>query len=886
MIVVILVLELVMRTFRTKAADDRGAALVSSLLALMLMAAITAGFTALVITDTRVRSMDNTRTQAFYTAHAGLEKMTSDLGDLFAVNFAPTAAQINALANTPPAMPGVTWLRPDGTDGYTTTFPVGGGGNPQASIMTVMSGPFQGLVGLATPYQMNVTARLQDGSEAQLTRTLQSVAIPVFQFGLFSENDLSFFAGPNFNFGGRVHSNQSIYLAQGDGTTLTLADRVTAVGEIIRTHLSNNWDTNFNYNGAVRAITAPNAFRNLAKNEGSLVANVFGQPNWNEPRWTNLSTGAYNHNIANSRTGAKRLDLPVVNFGGAPIDLIRRPVQNENVTNPNMLGQRFYSLASIRILLSDTAADINNLPGIGPGNPVPLGSAAPWALGANSLPFANSPGPQLFAPNDCAAAAGNTIQAARCGSRTPGGNAVPATNTPLLGGFIKVEMADAGGIWQDVTMEILNLGISGKQLDVAGCADPSPNAVIRLQHLRDRLSNVCVTVAGSAAALYSGANAPFNYSPNVLYDVREGVQRDNAAAGDPIRFGGIFHYVELDVNNLRRWLQGAIGASGPNALNVNGFTVYFSDRRGNRDAGGAETGEYGFEDLVNPDSATGAPNGALDVGEDFNNNGVLDTYGQNPKVLPLVPGAAAADLGLNVWAAPFAVPAAVRPWLGVAGADVNERAAIAQRNPPAFFRRALKLTNGSLGNIIGPGLAIASENPLYVQGNWNANNAGFGNPHVATSLLADAVSVVSNNWNDRQSLLHPYDFNSAGAGDGRIGTTTWYRMAVISGKGLAFPQPAVGAPPRDYGTDGGAHNFLRYIENWGGQALNYRGSIASMFYSRQATSTYKCCTNVYSPPTRGYNFDTDFLTPALLPPRTPMFRDINTTGFAQIIRPQ
>jgi hypothetical protein len=58
-----------------------------------------------------------------------------------------------------------------------------------------------------------------------------------------------------------------------------------------------------------------------------------------------------------------------------------------------------------------------------------------------------------------------------------------------------------------------------------------------------------------------------------------------------------------------------------------------------------------------------------------------------------------------------------------------------------------------------------------------------------------------------------------------------------------------------------------------------------MYFNRQATGTYKCCVDVYSPPTRGYNFDTDFLTPALLPPRTPMFRDVNITGFAQIIKP-
>ena len=150
--------------------------------------------------------------------------------------------------------------------------------------------------------------------------------------------------------------------------------------------------------------------------------------------------------------------------------------------------------------------------------------------------------------------------------------------------------------------------------------------------------------------------------------------------------------------------------------------------------------------------------------------------------------------------------------------------------------------------------------------------------HVATALIADALTLLSNNWNDRNSLRGPYDLAQ------RTGATTWYRLAVIAGKGINFPYIDT-QPDWDYGTDGGAHNFLRYIENWGGQTLNYRGSIASMYFNRQATGTYKCCTDVYSPPTRGYNFDTDFLTPALLPPRTPMFRDVNITGFAQIIKP-
>src|SRR5689334_19572763 len=146
----------------SKAADrESGAALLSAMFVMLLMAGITAGFTALALTDTRVRSMDNTRTQSFYAVHAGLEQLTSDLGNLFAANVAPTSAQINALTATPPAL-GVTWLQPDNTSGYRINYPVDASGNPAATVMTVQNGPFQGLVGLATPYTMTVTGRLQD----------------------------------------------------------------------------------------------------------------------------------------------------------------------------------------------------------------------------------------------------------------------------------------------------------------------------------------------------------------------------------------------------------------------------------------------------------------------------------------------------------------------------------------------------------------------------------------------------------------------------------------------------------------------------------------------------------------------------------------------------
>jgi hypothetical protein len=121
---------------------------------------------------------------------------------------------------------------------------------------------------------------------------------------------------------------------------------------------------------------------------------------------------------------------------------------------------------------------------------------------------------------------------------------------------------------------------------------------------------------------------------------------------------------------------------------------------------------------------------------------------------------------------------------------------------------------------------------------------------------------------------------------------TTYRFAVVAGKGLSFTYPvglAATAGGFLFGTDGGVGNFLRLLEDWtpGGASkqLNYRGSIVSLYTSRQAVGTYKCCERVYDYSLRNYVFDTDFLLPSLLPPGTPMFRDVNTLTFRQLLRP-
>ena len=81
------------------------------------------------------------------------------------------------------------------------------------------------------------------------------------------------------------------------------------------------------------------------------------------------------------------------------------------------------------------------------------------------------------------------------------------------------------------------------------------------------------------------------------------------------------------------------------------------------------------------------------------------------------------------------------------------------------------------------------------------------------------MTLLSNVFNDIATFMAPHDVSNAA----RAATTTWYRMAVISGKGLNFPKPTSNNANdhTDFGTDGGAHNFLRYIEDWSsGSTLN------------------------------------------------------------------
>ncbi len=667
--------------------------------------------------------------------------------------------------------------------------------------------------------------------------------------------------------------------------------------------------------------------------------------------WVSLSTGSGAGQFNSNILGGKNENVPALNLsiaapavGGTPIELIRRPNTGESV---QLTQERYYSLSSVNILLDDSSALLTGTPN-SCGTPVNLGTLAMDASGEyTSFPAKYTGGAEGKLPLPTSGAA--------TGSYSTADGYWIKGHRPVMNGWILINLQTVAGACSDVTWEILNLGFIGRNLNplsnaqvngspksgstpavaasvlagtvatlgalgnvtantdtplgAPGCADPSANAVIRLARLRDNPASVYSPFGtGGCGWPYPAGLTPIatDFWPNVLFDTREAVSRDIAApnaspALSPngnLTEAGVINYVELDVANLDKWFVGTIGATGKTANNTTGFTVYFSDRRGETadPSLGRKSGAYGYEDFVNANDVTnGCPNNALDTGEDDASTGALLTYGNS--LIPLKDDTGAAigttAAGTTFSGGTFAPGPALtantadgtcsalgETWPGVLIAQAPE----ARENPPLFFRHGLKVVHGqsiSLGtcNTVLCGLTIASENPVYVQGDFNSpTNGAYVSSLLSpgTSIAADAVYLLSDGWNDANSFWFPY---SPGDRPGAGGTT--YRMAIIAGKGVQFPQ--IGAT-QDYGTDGGVHNFLRYLEGWGG-TLYYNGSIVSFYYNQQAVGPYKCCNIVYGPPTRNYIFDTNFLQPLLLPPRTPMLRDVNNIGFTQVVSP-
>lgn len=969
--------------------SERGAALVTSILILGMLSAIAITVLAVVQKEAQIAGSDLKRTQTFYAAAAGIEKMTTDFNALFQRTSRPTAAQLLAIQNAPPpelVSEGYTLNQIIGLDGTTLTGmrQTQGITNGSYPRVTIPGGPFNGLSASVAPYILSSMATSSDGTQVVLTRQMNNYLIPIFQFGMFSNEDIELHPGPAFSFNGRVHANGNIYV---NGNVSFLA-KVTTANELIYDVLRNGSSrTGANVSMQVGAVKVPLTMGSMF-NGPNIPGAVSGQRGYfpgspdgtiNAP-WSSTSLGPASVGVPNQfggqlqtlATGAVPLILPLQLNGNSTREIIKRRMPGD----PQVVrDSRYHSKAQIRILIDEqtpSSADASGIPA-GQGlplstfDPIPLPNVAVSSGGGRALWRVNDDGTYRDTATTCVLQQQGSTPGQAITVRGPRATTQSATfngtttNIPAgagLSGWILIQIVDSNGNTLDVTQEILSMGITVGEpntivslqrplwaaftqgsRDASASQNTAPDGATYFNSLTDIVTKTYIAADGqiqsspgpAQEATYgylmgimddsAGVQSVRSDTPPILniddwgtsnwdtnkewnsivpinvYNVREGCITGSNC--DVVYERGITNVVEINMRNLARWLDGVYdnnllaGTNGvsTNIANPGGYTVYVSDRRGDK-----------INSMVAPSGATvNSSNGMVDNEDVYGPNGLLD------------PGEDVQQTGVLVKdQTELPDPAALT---GGYGTDLTKRAltVASWSNPSDYFRHSVRLFNGEdlqIGGGAGQlsatqGITISSENLLYTWGNYNttginaappAGIAALNDPastyyylgnQVPASIVCDAFFPLSKTWSDSAGAMYPGDLSRRVADQNLPGVTaeTAVRAGIIAGNNLGALSGTPDAGNNSTGEsrlNGGMHNFPRFLERWGAR-WNFVGSLIPLYHSTQALGAYNADSTIYNPPIRNWAFDSTFLDPNKLPPSTPQFQYVQPTAFRQLL---
>ena len=178
-------------------------------------------------------------------------------------------------------------------------------------------------------------------------------------------------------------------------------------------------------------------------------------------------------------------------------------------------------------------------------------------------------------------------------------------------------------------------------------------------------------------------------------------------------------------------------------------------------------------------------------------------------------------------------------------------------------KRAIRLINGY--QLPSGGLTVVSDNPVYIQGNYNtastssatvpSNNGTYTDPdasgytRVPAAVVADAVNVLSTGWNDSSS--------AQGIANRVASANTTINAALVAGI----------VPSSGGNYSGGGENFIRFLEDWSTKTFCYYGSMVELYRSLQATGTWNGTGSVYvSPSTSRWYYDDSTFSSSSGPP--------------------
>ncbi|MBI5016679.1 MAG: hypothetical protein HZB55_14480 [Deltaproteobacteria bacterium] len=179
---------------------------------------------------------------------------------------------------------------------------------------------------------------------------------------------------------------------------------------------------------------------------------------------------------------------------------------------------------------------------------------------------------------------------------------------------------------------------------------------------------------------------------------------------------------------------------------------------------------------------------------------------------------------------------------------------------------------------------LVTDTPLYLEGDFNAPSASaspaINNPGTfGCAILSDAVTLLSNRWGSNTTLVYP---NAADAGRLTYGFTggafgalpaawlTTYNAAFFTGR-YNFRTGG------NAGEEAGIHNFVRFLENWGGQTCTINGCLINLWFSQRATAAHGG--GYYSPPNRNFGWDVNFANSAYWPPYVPSIYNVERVSW-------
>jgi hypothetical protein len=177
------------------------------------------------------------------------------------------------------------------------------------------------------------------------------------------------------------------------------------------------------------------------------------------------------------------------------------------------------------------------------------------------------------------------------------------------------------------------------------------------------------------------------------------------------------------------------------------------------------------------------------------------------------------------------------------------------------------------------GVTIASDQAVYVEGHYNVGDAAH--PKMPAALMGDTINVLSSGWSQAAAGRNDHQSRQSLSNAARAAANTTINAAFLGGVNVTTPG--------NY--NGGLENYLRFHESWSGRTLVYRGSFVSLGTPQHNSGAW-CGTggssasgcNIYNPPVRNWDYDTDFQTVANLPPLTPRFVAVEQILFTEHFR--